>query len=416
MPAVTFTTSSALRKSMLRQANQRLVLSVIRKNPGVSRIDVSRLTGLSPSSITYVVGRLVKDNLLVEKKAASHLQVGRKPTGLYVRGDARLVVGVEIAVAETVVAVADLDGTILRRETVAWHPNPRLFLGRVHRTVRSIAGGYPQGTVLGIGVAIPGSVDSASGVVQAAENLGWINVRASELLANGLTIPLYCENNAKLSALAERWFSEPDNNVSDHFVFITLHSGLGTGIIIHGHLLHAESAAAAEFGHVTLHLENGRPCPCGNVGCWEQYAADFALVRTFHRHTGAGANDHDPISAGQVIRLAREGNPAAIQAVREIAAELGSGLVNLIWALNPDTIVLGDYAAEGWDLIREPMMNVVQSRVAPYALARLRIYPSTHGADAALLGAVALVLDRFFHRFDHADGFSGQRSITRASA
>ena len=416
MPAVTFTTSIALGKSTLRHANERLVLSVIRKNPGVSRVDVSRLTTLSPSSVTYVVGRLLKNNLLIEKKETGYLQVGRKPTGLYLRRDARIVVGVEVAVAESRVAAADLDGNILRRESVEWNSNPQLLLGRIRHAIRSVLRDQTLENVLGVGIAFPGSVDSPSGIVQFAENLGWVNVRAGDLLSKGLNVPLYCENNAKLSALGERWFSGPDHNVSDHFVFVTFHSGLGTGVIIHGHLLHAGSPAAAEFGHVTLYSDNGRPCKCGNVGCWEQYAADFALLRLYRQHAGAPDNAQDVTSAEHVVRLARKKDPAAIRAIRETSVQLGLGLVNLIWALNPDTIVLGDYVAEGWDMIREPMMSVVQNRVAPYTLARLRIQPSTHGADAALLGGVALVLDRFFHRFDHEDTSRVKAFAARAQA
>jgi predicted NBD/HSP70 family sugar kinase len=411
MSAVTFTTSSALRKSTLRQANERLVLNVIRSNPGVSRLDVARITGLSPSSLTYVVGRLKKSRLLVEKKDSNHSQVGRKPTGLYLRSDAHVVVGVEISLAESRVATANLDGKILSCESIAWHPNPQLFLSRIHHVIRSVIREQGRNNVLGVGVAVPGSIDSTTGIVQAAENLGWVNVRAGEMLSNGLDVRFYCENNAKLSALAERWFS-PERNFGNHFVFVCLHTGLGTGVIIHGHLLHAGSAAAAEFGHVTLHLDGGRPCPCGNLGCWEQYAADFALIRLYHEYAGSRANGHEVTSAEQVVRLARENNPAAVRAVRETAAELGAGLVNLIWALNPDTIVLGDYAAEGWDLVRGPLMSAVQSRVAPYLLARLKIYPSANGANAALLGSIAVVLDRFFHRFDHEESAPGWAPLT----
>lgn len=401
MSAVTFTTSSALRKSTLRQANERLVLNLIRSNPGVSRLDIARTTRLSPSSVTYVVGRLKKKALLIEKKSPNHSQVGRKPTGLYLRSEARTVVGVEIALAETRIATADLNGEILSCESIPWHANPRLFLSRIHHAIRSVIRARGQENILGVGVAVPGSVDSTTGIVQAAENLGWSNVPAGEILSNGLDLRFFCENNAKLSALAERWFY-PDRNVGNHFAFVCLHTGLGTGVIINGHLLHAGSAAAAEFGHVSLHLDGGRSCPCGNVGCWEQYAADFALIRLYHEYAGSQASP-EIASAEQVVRLAREGNPAAARAVRETAAELGAGLVNLIWALNPDTIVLGDYAAEGWDLVQEPLMQAVQSRVAPYLLGRLKIYPSANGANAALMGSIAVVLDRFFHRFDHEE-------------
>jgi predicted NBD/HSP70 family sugar kinase len=402
MSAVTFTTSSALRKSTLRHANERLVLNLIRSNPGVSRLDIARTTRLSPSSVTYVVSRLKKKALLVEKASANHSQVGRKPTGLYLRSDARVVVGVEIALAESRVAAADLNGQILSCESIPWHPNPRLFLSRIHHAIRSVVRTRGHANILGVGVAVPGSVDSTTGIVQAAENLGWSNVAAGEILSNGLDLRFYCENNAKLSALAERWFC-PERNVGSHFVFVCLHTGLGTGVIINGHLLHAGSAAAAEFGHVSLHLDGGRPCPCGNVGCWEQYAADFALIRLYHQYAGSRTNGHEVTSAEQVVRMARDSDPAAVRAVRETAAELGAGLVNLIWALNPDTIVLGDYAAEGWDLVRGPLMNAVQSRVAPYLLARLGIFPSANGANAALMGSIAVVLDRFFHRFDHEE-------------
>ncbi len=402
MSAVTFTTSSALRKSTLRQANERLVLNLIRSNPGVSRLDIARTTRLSPSSVTYVVGRLKKRALLVEKKSSSHSQVGRKPTGLYLRSEARTVIGVEIALTETRIATANLNGEILSCESIPWHANPRVFLGRIHHAIQSVIRARGKANILGVGVAVPGSVDSTTGIVQAAENLGWSNVPAGELLAGGIGLRFYCENNAKLSALAERWFY-PERNVGNHFAFVCLHTGLGTGVIINGHLLHSGSAAAAEFGHVSLHLDGGRPCPCGNVGCWEQYAADFALIRLYHEYAGSQASGPENISAEQVVRLAREGDPAATRALRETAAELGSGLVNLIWALNPDTIVLGDYAAEGWDLLQEPLMSAVQSRVAPYLLARLKIYPSANGANAALMGSIAVVLDRFFHRFDHEE-------------
>lgn len=414
MSAVTFTTSRVLRKSTMRRANERLVLNVIRSNPGVSRLDVARITGLSPSALTYVVSRLKKDKLLGEKKSSNHSQVGRKPTGLFLRPKARLVVGVEIALAESRVATADLDGNILSCESIPWHPNPRLFLSRIHHAIRSVIRAQGRESVLGVGVSVPGSVDSSTGVVLAAENLGWVNVRAGEILSDGLDVRFYCENNAKLCALAERWFAS-DRDVGNHFAFVSLHTGVGTGVIIHGHMLHAGSAAAAEFGHVSLHPDGGRPCPCGNVGCWEQYAADFAVLRLYHEYAGSRVNGHEVTSAEQVVRLAREKNPAAERAIREAAGELGAGLVNLIWALNPDTIALGDYAAEGWDLVRGPLMSAVQSRVAPYLLARLRIYPSANGANAALLGSIAVVLDRFFHRFDHEDDARPRASLTAAS-
>jgi predicted NBD/HSP70 family sugar kinase len=415
MRGVTFTTRGALNKSALRQANERLVLNGIRQNPSVSRADIVRLTGLSPSSVTYIVKRLGRNKMILEQEVENQSQVGRRPTALRLRPEARMALGVEITRPESRVGVADLNGEIVRTKTLPWHPNPELFFDRVHSAIRVLSQAMEPGQLLGVGVGLPGTIDRASGRVIAAENFKWFGVEAGRLLRGRLGIPFYYENSAKLAALAEMWSSGRDGPALQNFVFIAAHGGLGTGVIINGQLFQGAYSAAAEFGHTILYPD-GRRCPCGNTGCWEQYASDLALCRLYADLSQQDSRGEIETEALDIVRMARDGDPIAQRAVQETAQHLGLGFVNLIWALNPEAIVVGDWLAEAWDLAEETVWSVVRSRVAGYNLSGLRMIPARHRADSSFVGAFALVLSRFFHSFDHGQAHGRSHSVVMASA
>jgi predicted NBD/HSP70 family sugar kinase len=414
MPAVTFTTTGALGKSALRQANEGLVLNAIRQNPGVSRADIGRITGLSPSSVTFIVKRLKRDKLLEEEKTTLRSQVGRQPTALHIRANARVALGIDLTLSGARIALTDLAANILKRKTVAWHANPDVFLDKVHAAIRDLADPLPPGQLLGAGVALPGFIDRGTGRVIAAENFNWFDVEVGRRLSRDLSFPFWFENMAKLSALAEMWASDGDARPLRDFVSITAHSGLGTGVIINGQILQGATAAASEFGHIILHPD-GLRCQCGNTGCWEQYASDLALCRLYTEAGGAPAGEE--LEAADVVRRARSGDKIALRVLHETARNVGLGFVSLIMAFNPEAIVLADYLAEAWDLIEEPVWSIVRSRAPAYLLTGLRITPSRHIADTALVGAVALVLTRFFQSFDHGSAAMSANSVSiRASA
>ena len=413
MPAVTFTTRGALNKSALRHANERLVLSTLRQNPAVSRADLVRLTGLSPSSITFIVKRLSRATMIVEEKADGYGQVGRQPTGLRLRADARLAVGVEIAFAGARLVVVDLNDTIVARKHVRWHRNHQLFFDKVHDALRALIEPMPEERLLGVGVALPGLIDRSSGKVVAAENLNWFGIEAGRLLRRDLPLPFYYENAAKLSALAEMWSSERDAKPLRDFVTVFANGGLGTGVITNGQILQGATSAGGEFGHMVL-FPDGHPCRCGNTGCWEQYASDLALSRIYAEKC---SESREKIDARSVVRKAREGDANASGAVRDMARYLGVGFSSLIMALNPEIVILGDFLGEIWDLLERTVWEVLRSRVPSYYLTSVRIVPSRHGADSALLGAAALVLTNFFNSFEQSNQATPLNLVSmRASA
>jgi predicted NBD/HSP70 family sugar kinase len=384
----------------LRQANERLVLNTIRQNPSLSRTDIVRLTGLSPSAVTYIVGRLCRNRLISEEEVESQSQVGRRPTALRLRPESKMAVGVQILRPHSRVALADFNGNIVRAKIVRWHPNSELFLDRVHGAIRALIEPLPAGHLLGVGVGLPGTIDRVSGKVIAAENFNWFGVEAGSLLRARITVPFYYENSAKLAALSEMWSSERQGEPLRNFVFVTARGGLGTGVIVNGQLLQGAHFAAAEFGHAMLYAD-GRPCSCGNTGCWEQYASDFALCRLYSElveKEGKPAVEAEP---ADIVRRARAGEPTALRTIEETAHYVALGLVNLVWALDPEAVIVGDWLAEAWDLIEGIIWKVVRSRIAGYYLGGLRIVRAKTPEDSVLSGAIALVLGRFFTCFDN---------------
>lgn len=395
MSIVTLTTRGAFRKSDMREANERLLLNIIRQNPKVSRSDIAWMTGFSPSSITLIVNRMMKRGWIREEPCGGGAGLGRRPGALRLRPEAMVAIGVEIAMPSSRVVAADLNGTFLSTQTIPFHANPKLLLSRVRAAIVNLSRKMrTRHSLIGAGVSLPGTIDSSSGVVYAAENLDWYDVDAGEMLSHGISMPFYFENNARLAALAERWFNAPGTAPMNDFVFVTTHNGLGTGVILDGKLLQGVSGQAAEFGHTIL-FPDGRPCPCGNTGCWEEYASGRALQRQYTERSPGRT-----IPPEEIVALARGGDGVALECLRQTATYAALGFVNVKQVFNPETIVVGDYLALAWDLVQDVVWGVLHKRLSNLYLGKLRIVTARHGADSTISGAVALVLSNFLTRFE----------------
>jgi predicted NBD/HSP70 family sugar kinase len=372
----------AFDKADLKAANERVVLTLIHREPGISRHEVARRSDLSPAAITGISARLISAGLIREEATFSQGKLGRRPTALRIIPGSRLVAGVEITTFGATVALAGLDGEIIQQETLAFDSNPNRFLSAIHLATAKMLN-YAPGRILGVGVSVPGTMDPESGRVIASTNLHWRDVDAIAALKPGIVQPIFWENNSNLSAMAERWFRPASLPPLDDFVFVTLRVGLGTGLIVNGKLAVGSRAHAGEWGHATF-WPDGRKCQCGNQGCWEEYASDRALIREY------GSPD---ATSTQIAELAMEGNTRAKAALERVAEALGIGLVNIVMALNPSAIALDDFAATAWPIVEPVLWRVLRSRVPSYWLTGLQIFPSR---QTPLRGAIASVLSHYF--------------------
>lgn len=414
MSTVTLTTRRVLRKGDLREANERLILNLIRQTPDISRSDLVRITGFSASSVSLIVNRLLRRGWVREDRLNGASQTGRPPVALRLNADCMLAIGVEISRERTRVAVADLQGQILRERHVSWHSSPRVYLGRLRSAIESETAACENKPILGIGVSLPGSVDRKTGIVAAAEHLGWFGVNLGGELSRGSKLAFYYDNNAKLAAMAERWYLRAGVREIKDYVFVTAQGGLGTGVVIDGRILHGADGEASEFGHTMLYAD-GRKCVCGNTGCWEEYASDRALVRIYAERAAARGYS-SRLTAEEIVRRAKLGEAPALATLEEIARNLSLGFVNLILALNPEAIIVGDYLAEGWSLMEQRIWDGLRERIPQRYLSRIRIVPEQHSGNSILMGAVARVLSHFFTTFDNEEEGRERGGVTFVSA
>lgn len=401
MPSVTITTSGVLQKSALREANDRLVLDTIRRNPGISRNQLAQITSFSPTSMSFVVNRLVRSGLVREEKLKA-VSSGRPPTGLWLCADALTAIGVEIAKPVSRVILVDLQGGILMTRSIPWESNPKRFLSALAVEIQAVGTTLQARQVLSVGVSLPGTIHMETGRVIGAEGLGWFDVEAGAILRELVEWPLLFENNANLAALAEQWYSPGLGLQLRYFIYILMQGGLGSAVVVDNRILHGYSSSGTEFGHSTLYPD-GHRCACGNRGCWELYASDAALVRHY-RERGGATDDNIPVLdlSYRIIELARAGDATALSALQETAGYLGLGLASMTAALNPQAIVVGAPMAAAWDLVENRIRAVLAERVSSYYYNGLQVMPSRVDTDSALRGAAILALRSYFNHFDHA--------------
>lgn len=249
--------------------------------------------------------------------------------------------------------------------------------------------GIDKSEVKAIGVGNPGVVDRENGILVEAVNIGYTDLNAREYLQkNFAPIPVLVDNDANCAALGE--FYKVEN--SKNFVFVTLGTGVGGGIIINGKLYLGTNGAAGELGHIVTHL-NGRDCSCGRKGCWEAYASVTGLIKTTeeHRHEIKGIAPDEEISGRTVFDLARKGDKDA-ERVRDIwIEEVAVGIVDIVNIFQPDSIIIGGAISKEGDTLLLPIIDYVNKNAfCSERLTKPRIEMSKIGGDAGIIGAALL--------------------------
>ncbi len=273
------------------------------------------------------------------------------------------------------------------------HEGPGAVLGRIAQLIESLPASGER--VASVGLGIPGLADVAAGKTLFLPNLEtqWRGVAAAAQLEALLGSPVYLLNDARLAALGELDFGH-GREVQD-FVFVTLGTGIGGGLVLDGKLRLGPLGAAGEIGHQCL-LPGGPLCGCGERGCWEALASASALTAEGVRLVKTGqAPQLSQLCAADLNRInpelmARSTDPAVAEAISQAARYIGIGVANLVTILHPQRVVLGGGLALLGDRLFEPVRREVQRRVRMFPAADVAILPSKTGANAALLGGLAL--------------------------
>jgi glucokinase len=253
--------------------------------------------------------------------------------------------------------------------------------------------------VAGVGVGLPAFLDTAREVAVVVPNLGWRDVPAAAMLREALGTDVTLENDANVAAWGEYRFGA-GQGVSD-LVMVTIGTGVGGGIILGGELLVGGQGMAAEIGHMTL-VPGGLPCPCGKVGCWEQYASGQALVRIAKELASSasaparalcelGDGSVAGITGVHVTAAAAAGNEVALAAFAQLADNIAAGLADLVAVLDPAAFVIGGGVSEAADILMAPLIASYPTKVPVQRQQTISVRLATLRNDAGLVGAADLV-------------------------
>jgi len=246
--------------------------------------------------------------------------------------------------------------------------------------------------VRSIGLGIPGTVDSSTGVVVLAPNIFWRNVAVADTIRKAFDVPVYAAQDTRAAAWAEYLVGAGKGLRS--VASITLGTGIGCGMVFDGKIFHGALNTAGEFGHQIVELD-GAPCNCGHRGCLEAYAGGLAIVRQAQESIdGIGELVHKnpaEIEVRHVFHLALEGNQQARRLTESVVKYLGMGLVNLINLNSVELIsISGGIGNAPSELLLDPLIEFVRQGAYESVARVVKICKSPLGEDAPLIGASLL--------------------------
>jgi predicted NBD/HSP70 family sugar kinase len=381
-----------------RDINRRIVLNLIRSHQPISRADLARHSGLQRSTVSVITEQLIEERWVTEG-ASGVVPRGRRPRFLHLNKERVGIIGINIRPAKTAIAIANLDAHFVLQESFATDQNPEQFIRDLIPRLRNLVGMRPEISYEGIGVSLPGRVDLVSQRLVFAPNLDWNNFDLKRPLEEAMGLPVELENAANACALAEVWFGRYREGVRN-LVAVTVSEGIGAGMIFNSQLVRGSTGMTGEFGHISL-IENGPQCRCGNRGCWEVLASNSAAIRYYTQSTSSSRNGRlasrstaPSPSFDDLLRLADQGEPAALEAIKEMARYLGQGLALLVTGLAPDVIVVVGEVTRLWNHVGPIIDEAVKQR--SFTPKATRIVPTDPVTQPRLRGTIALVLQKHF--------------------
>jgi predicted NBD/HSP70 family sugar kinase len=375
---------------LLRDLNVSLLIELVRRAGAVSRADLARQSRLSAPTVSNIVDKLIKRGIFNEVSLAPS-SGGRPPVLLSIDPKAGYVIGIKLRADGLTTVVCDLDAQVVAsRETEAsFVGNPAAAILAIEQAVLRVLRDavVPQSKVLGVGIGLPGIIDTDRGICNFSHLLWWRDVDLAGPLRKRLGLPIWVDNDVNTLAVAEKWAGDALD--ARDFVTLSVGRGVGLGIVIDRSLYRGANGAAGEFGHIIVE-PGGAKCECGRFGCLEAIVGEGALRRNVGEQLGRD------LTRSELISLIRNGDSVAMTVVENAGRRLGQAVANMMTLLNPELLIICGEGTELGATFLDPIVAAVREQTFGDLGRTVDVKVQLWGNEAWAVGAATQVLRESF--------------------
>ncbi|MGC8972152.1 MAG: ROK family transcriptional regulator [bacterium] len=353
-------------ESLKRESSISVVLDVIRRYGPINRYEIAKMTSLSPATVTNITDRLIKAGFISETPSSISKR-GRKPINLVLSNRTYLSVGIEIDAKHIVGVIIGLNGSVTRSKRIEIEKStPEDIFKEVIALYNSLIRDLDKKRIIGLGIGIPGLIDSKNREVIFSAVLGWRDVSVDKFLKD-MDISFFIEDNVRAITLGELWYGAGIGK--DNLLCIGAGRGISSGIVINGCIYSGPNDRAGEFGHMVIE-KDGEKCKCGNYGCLEPYVSSETIIEKAlegienNAYTTFSPRDENRLFE-EIIQAGKKGDKFILNIFEEVGEYLGIGIANLINFFNPELIILADELTKAEDLILEPVKRSIRLHALP---------------------------------------------------
>lgn len=357
------------------------------KNGAINRAEIARQLNLSIPTIMKIVDGFVGDGLVrVVGKAES--TGGKRPDLYEIIKDAYYCLGVDIGRSKVNIVLVNLTGEIVKKDITsiqALH-NPDEVIQKVIQGIEKVLedSHITIEKIMGIGIGVPGILDTPKGMVLYSPDFGWENVNIARPIKDRFDTWVTIENSNRTAALGEKWLGA--GKAAKNLFCINVGHGIGSAILMEDEIYTGSSGTSGEFGHMVLEKDGPR-CDCGNRGCLESLASGNAIAKA------RGVAEAKIVFDGM-----RTGDQESKEVIGKAIEYLGIGIASAINVLDPDMVILTGGVTKSQDLFWDDLLQTIKKHQMKYAGRNVKIKIGRLGEDSSAVGSAVLILKQFRNR------------------
>jgi glucokinase-like ROK family protein len=379
--------------------NKSLVIKSVWEENGISRLDISRRTGLSTATVSRLVDSLTHDGLLTDSPPVA-VSKGRPMIPVCFNGAGHYLIGIDLGTTFIRGVLTNLSFEAIKEIEVVTesHKDPEYVLGKVAQVIMNLANTnlVDPSRIMGVGIAVAGIINLSTGIVEYSPAFNWRNVELRNFMSTNVPYPVYFDNVSRSMALGEITFGSSLR--FDDLICVNVGYGIGAGIVIGRKLFYGTDGMAGEFGHLPVRGDETISCTCGKKNCLTAYASGDAIAQRARIALQQGASSvlsnipDTELEARHVAEAAAAGDPVAVAIFTEAMGYLGRAIAGLLNIFNPQAIILGGGVSLSGPIFWDTLKPVIDENVFDHRSTQYHILPASHPGKSAIYGALALVI------------------------